>query len=221
MKIYGLSSFIIGLTVLTGCQYGANHTEDLFEESGTTINVHDSSELYNEDGIANDDDGDTSNFGYVRVQKSPLANDKNEHKYYGIDREQLANIVSGLSVQLPNVKDIATLVTDEEILVAYESDTQNRFETADQVKKTAISVAPRYYHVYVSDDPRLIEEIEGYSYLDSNSRDIDQIINGTIKTMKKSPQGRKLNNGENPNGEGYGEMNEELDDDTKDGNRWE
>lgn len=102
------------------------------------------------------------------------------------------------------------------MLIAYQTDSKNRNETADQVKKTAISIVPRYYHVYLSDQPEMIKQIEGYSGLDPNSRDIDQILNSTIKEMLKSPQGRKLNSGENANGEGYGEMNENLDQDMKD-----
>jgi Sporulation lipoprotein YhcN/YlaJ (Spore_YhcN_YlaJ) len=84
------------------------------------------------------------------------------------------------------------------------------------VKKTALSAVPRYYHVYVSDRENMIQQIEAYSPLDSTSRDIDQILNKTIKEMLKSPQGRALNKGENANGEGYGETNEDIDDDTKD-----
>ena len=62
----------------------------------------------------------------------------------------------------------------------------------------------------------MIQQIEAYSPLDSTSRDIDEIITKTINKMLESPQGRALNTGENANGEGYGEMNEEIDDDMKD-----
>ncbi|WP_052737644.1 YhcN/YlaJ family sporulation lipoprotein [Bacillus sp. SA1-12] len=211
-----LAISVIGLSLLTACQYGAEEDAQFLHESGNTINVQDRTDLYNEDGHPNGKDTNSANFGYVRHQKSGIPQDVAYTPTPGVNREQTANTISSLIVQLPNIQDVATLVTDEEVLVAYRTNSENRNDAADQVKKTALSVVPRYYHVYVSDDANMIQQIEAYSPLDSNSRDIDQILNKTIKQMLKSPQGKPLNTGENPNGEGYGETNEELDDDTKD-----
>ena len=206
----------IGLSLLSSCQQGANEDTSFLHESGNTINVQDHNDLYNEEGHRNPNNDTSANFGYVRHQKNGNTQNVNYTRSPGLDREQAANTISSLIVQLPEINDVATLVTDEEVLVAYDTDSDNRSQAADQVKKTALSAVPRYYHVYVSDQEGMIQQIEAYSPLDSNSRDIDQIINKTIKEMLKSPQGRKLNDGENANGEGYGEMNEELDDDMKD-----
>lgn len=208
MKKIAFTASLIGMIIMTGCQNTASENE-LFEENGNTVNVND------ENGIKNGKDTN-SGFGYVRHVKNNLAQENDYDKVPQVDYEKTANAISSLIVQLPNIQDVATLVTDEEVLIAYQSDTKNRNETADQVKKTAISVVPRYYHVYLSDDPEMIKQVEGYSGLDPESRDIDQIINNTIKEMLKSPQGRKLNKGENANGEGYGETNENLDQDMKD-----
>ncbi|TDL78681.1 YhcN/YlaJ family sporulation lipoprotein [Peribacillus frigoritolerans] len=208
MKKIAFTASLIGMIIMTGCQNTASENE-LFEDNGNTVNVN------NENGIKNGKDTN-SGFGYVRHVKNNLAQENDYDKVPQVDYEKTANAISSLIVQLPNIQDVATLVTDEEVLIAYQSDTKNRNETADQVKKTAISVVPRYYHVYLSDDPEMIKQVEGYSGLDPESRDIDQIINNTIKEMLKSPQGRKLNKGENANGEGYGETNENLDQDMKD-----
>ncbi|MFY0761814.1 YhcN/YlaJ family sporulation lipoprotein [Metabacillus dongyingensis] len=209
MKKIAFTASLIGMIIITGCQNTASENE-LFEDGGNTVNVK------NENGIENGKDNNSSDFGYVRHVKSNLAEEEDYNKVPGIDHEKVANAISSLIIQLPNIQDVATLVTDEEVLIAYQTDTKNRNDTADQVKKTAISVVPRYYHVYLSDNPEMIKQIEGYSGLDPNNRDIDQIINKTIKEMLKSPQGRKLNKGENANGEGYGETNENLDQDMKD-----
>jgi hypothetical protein len=211
-----LAISVIGLSLLTACQYGAEEDTSFLHESGNTLNVQDRTDLYNEEGLTIGNNNKSANFGYVRHQKSGIPNDVTLTRTLGLDREQAANTISSLIVQLPNVNDVATLVTDEEVLVAYKTDSNNRFETADQVKKTALSAVPRYYHVYVSDNPSMIQQIEAYSPLDSTSRDIDEILNKTIKEMLESPQGRALNKGENANGEGYGETNEEIDDDMKD-----
>ncbi|MGQ4668971.1 YhcN/YlaJ family sporulation lipoprotein [Metabacillus halosaccharovorans] len=201
-----LAATVLGLSLLTACQYGAEEDTSFMHENGNTINVSDRTDLYNKG----------ASFGFVRHQKSGIPQDVAYTPTPGMNREQVANTISSLSVQLPNVNDVATLVTDEEVLVAYDTDSKDRNETADQVKKTALSVVPRYYHVYVSDNPNMIQQIQAYSPLDSTSRDIDEILNDTIHKMLESPQGRDLNKGENANGEGYGEMNEDIDDDMKD-----
>lgn len=208
--------YVVGALFLTGCQYTAQNDE-LYQENGNTINVADRSELYNEDGIKNGTDDPNNAFGYVRHQKSPiLGEEKLSTRTPSIDREQIADIISSLSVQLPNVNDVATLVTDDEVLVGYKTNSKDRFQTADQVKRTAISVVPRYYHVYVTDNPNMMKQLEAYSRMDTNALRTDRSLDAVIKEMLKSPQGRPLNSGENANGEGYGEMSEELDKDMKD-----
>ena len=76
-----------------------------------------------------------------------------------LDREQLAKVISNIIVQLPNINDASVLVTDEEVLVVYDTDSKNREKTADQVKRSALSAVPRYYHVYVSDNTALAQNI--------------------------------------------------------------
>jgi hypothetical protein len=189
----------------------ANEAE-VYEESGYTINRQDRNEIYNDDGILNNGD-EQSNFGYVRHQKSPVAGDSRiNNNLPTLNREVVADLISKISTQLPNVNEAATLVTDEEVLVVYDTDSKNRFETADQVKKSALSAVPRWYHVYVSDNPVLIKDIERFGLLDTNARDVDQILESTISRMLKSPQGRKISTGENENGEITGGMNDEYED---------
>lgn len=207
---------LVGLYLLTACQFGAGEDTSLLHESGNTINVSDRPELYNGENVTKVNNDKQADFGYVRHQKSGVPGDNSFTNIPGFDREKAADTISSLIVQLPNVNDVATLVTDEEVLVAYETDSDQRSATADQVKKTALSVVPRYYHVYISDKTNMIQQIEAFSPQNSTSRDIDEILNKTVKEMLESPQGRAINKGENANGEGYGEVNEDLDDDMKD-----
>ncbi|MFD1737750.1 YhcN/YlaJ family sporulation lipoprotein [Bacillus salitolerans] len=211
------------LSLLTACQYEAfSDDEEFYSENGKAIHLTERNETYNENNLRDGKDNDIgTKFGFVRHQKSPIPGDRDEYYFDdmpALDREKVADIISKMAVLLPNVNDVATLVTDEEVLVAYETDSANRFETADQIKKTAISVVPRYFHVYVSDNPRMIREIEKYGQLDSNSRDIDSILDVTIKEMLNDPQGRKLNDGENANGEAINEINEGNDEDLNQSN---
>jgi hypothetical protein len=193
---------------LFACQKDMNSINNraLYQKSGNTINVnHNRNELYNE-GAAGDLREKSKSYGYVRYQKSPIMNtnnatDNNTH-FAALDREQLAHIISKFSTNLPNVHDVAALVTDQEVLVAYRTDSKDRNTTADQVKKTAMSVVPRYYHVYVTDNPHLMRDVENLSYLDSTTRNARDLVQSVIKEMKKSPQGKAMNKSEeNANGE--------------------
>jgi hypothetical protein len=203
-----MSLGICSILALAGC--GANQAADrgdIYEESGNTINVNDErADIYNVNNK-----NKTSDFGYVRHQKNPIRGNNNSDHFDAVDREKLADSISKLSSDLPNVNDVATLVTDEEVLIAYNTDSKNRNLTADQVKRTALSFVPRYYHVYVSDDSNLIKNVESYATLSSNSRNVDSLVDQLIKKMLKSPQGNTISQVENENGVMKNEMTEKPD----------
>jgi ribosomal protein S17E len=203
-------SIVIGFCLLltaAGCSKDMAN-RDVYEESGDTINVNNKrEELYNEGGsrgVRNVSD----DYGFVRHQKSPIMNDRGGTEHYSaLDREQVANIISQLSTDIPNVNDVATLVTDQEVLIAYSSDTKDRNLTADQVKRTAMSVVPRFYHVYVTDDKNLMRDVENLANLDSTSRNARNSVAQLIKVMKKSPQGARMSDSEDENGATADDMN--------------
>ncbi|QCJ43965.1 sporulation protein [Bacillus sp. S3] len=200
MKKFIIIAGLCTMTALTGCSKDTA-SNDIYEESGNTINVNNKRhELYNEEagrGIRNVSD----NYGFVRHQKSPVANDNMGNNHYtALDREQVANIISKQSTSIPNVNDVATLVTDQEVLIAYDTNSKDRNLTADQVKRSALSVVPRYYHVYVTDNKVLMRDVENLANTDSNSRNARNVVNGLIKQMKKSPQGHAVNSNEDANG---------------------
>ncbi|MEK4014192.1 YhcN/YlaJ family sporulation lipoprotein [Peribacillus sp. FSL M8-0224] len=193
----GLSTII----ALTGC---ADKEEDkglgAKNNAGNPTNVNNPTQYYDEDYRNNDNKSD--DFGFTRTNSATIDGRNISNKAASIDREQLSDVISKLSVQIPNVNDAATLVTDEEVLVVYDTNAKDRTETADQVKRTAMSVVPRYYHVYVSDDyQNLAQDVENFATVKSGSRGIDYTIEQTIKRMLKSPQGYKMSGEENENGE--------------------
>lgn len=174
---------------------------DVYQESGNTVNVNNKrAELYNE-GASRSIRNVSNNYGFVRHQKSPVMGDNTANQHYAaLNREQLANIISKYSTDLPNVNDVATLVTDQEVLIAYITDAKDRNLAADQVKKTAMSVVPRYYHVYVTDNKTLMRDVQNLENLDSTSRNARNSVNQLITQMKKSPQGTRMNAVEDENG---------------------
>jgi hypothetical protein len=187
MTILGICGFALAGCAGNATDQGQNGTEkaDIYNESGSQLytNNHEP-DFYNTDMQKND-----TSFGYVRFKRSGVMG-ANEQPKYEIDREQLANMISKLSAQVPNVDDVSTLVTDEEVLMVYESDAENPDETAEQVKKMAMSVVPGWFHIYVSDDTGLRQNVENFATLKTNSRDVDTLIDKLIKQMKQSPQGQ-------------------------------
>ncbi|RFU67219.1 YhcN/YlaJ family sporulation lipoprotein [Bacillus sp. V59.32b] len=190
------------LLVLSGCGDSRDNDQRTGIVDTTPTRLNAASQYYDEDyrGANNDSD----NFGYTRVN-SGTGENENGTEAPTIDREQLADIISRLGNQIPDVNDVSTLVTDEEVLVVYDSDTNNRNATADQVKRTALSIVPRYFHVYVSDNETLRQNIENFATQDTDSRGIEDSIDSTIRQMLKSPQGNKVSDGENANGESIGD----------------
>ncbi|MDW7614221.1 sporulation protein [Peribacillus simplex] len=192
----GLSSII----ALTGCSNKHDQGLGAKNHAGNPTNVNNPTQYYDEDYRNHDNKSD--DFGFTRTNSTTIDGRNISNKAASIDREQLSDVISKLSVQIPNVNDAATLVTDEEVLVVYDTNTKDRTETADQVKRTAMSVVPRYYHVYVSDDfQNLSQDVENFATLKSGSKGIDYTIEQTIKRMLKSPQGYKMSDAENENGE--------------------
>ena len=217
MKKAIISLGICGVAALTGCANdnaspgNGDGNTGIYQQSGNTLNVNDDRpDLYNEGGRRSFGEK-SEDFGYVRHQRTGVMGQDNTNAYQAIDREQIADMISRFSLMAQNVDDVSTLVTDEEVLIVYKTDSEDRFETADQVKKMAMSVVPRWYHVYVTDDASLRKEVENFASLDSDRRDVDSLVDGVVKQMLKSPQGRDMSTGENANGEAKGEMNEDMD----------
>ncbi|MBY6270709.1 MAG: sporulation protein [Caldibacillus debilis] len=173
---------------LCGCNKSAGHP-GVYERNGTTVDVNDQRpDLYNYVDTGNGERMD--DFGFVRHVKSPVAGQNPANKPVFINREKLADMISRLVVSLPDVTDCSTLVTSKEALVAYTTGSRDRRRVAEQVKRTAMSVVPRQYEVYVTDDPSLRKEIENFAGLDSDSGGIDKVLNLTIQRMIDStPQG--------------------------------
>ncbi|MDX8365941.1 YhcN/YlaJ family sporulation lipoprotein [Cytobacillus sp. IB215665] len=177
---------------LTACATNAEEKQALYERNGTTVNVTDRNDLYNETNLRND--REPTRYGYVRHQKNPIpGKDTTYDQMAKLDKEQAADVIGKLCTQLPNVSDVATLVTDEEVLIAYQTESDDRDLTAEQVKRTATSVVPGYYDIIVADNLEISKEIERYGALDASNSRIDQSLKETIKKMLTYPQGTDFN----------------------------
>ncbi|HEY9577034.1 MAG TPA: YhcN/YlaJ family sporulation lipoprotein, partial [Pseudobacillus sp.] len=132
-----------------------------------------------------------------------------------LDRERTADTIGRLSLDLPKVNEASVLVTDQEVLIAYNTDAKegkDRREVAEQVKRTALSVVPRWYHVYMTDDTDLRRDIENIAQVNGGMDAARDSIGRTVKLMKQSsPQGYKKSdrrNNENGGMNGNNGMNQ-------------
>ena len=191
-----LGVFLCLVIVLSACG-GGDQKKMGQEYKFSKTNVKDENRIGN-----NKNYGD---FGYMRHMSGDKVKTGNAVPY--LNRQKLADMISDMVLQLPDIKDVGTLVTDEEVLIGYKTTNKDRNAAADQVKMTAFSVVPRYYHVYVTDEKGMINKIEQYQALNNDTEDIEGIIDRLIQEMKKAPQGKKWNYGENENGEMNGETN--------------
>lgn len=207
-----LAVMTLGLSACSSTNNGLNpkNTKGNNGNTANTQNLSTGSEPGNRQNAQTKNDTSNGRFGYVRHQRAPGAN--KEARDGGVahqDLEQLADRIGRLSVRLPNVTDTSTLVTNRDVLIGYKTDSDNRKLTANQVKNTAISIVPRYFHVYVTDDSHIIPDIQRFQNL-SPTHDIDNMLDDTIKEMKRSsPQGGPVEQKENQNGEDKGDQTPE------------
>ncbi|GLO67031.1 MULTISPECIES: YhcN/YlaJ family sporulation lipoprotein [Oceanobacillus] len=127
--------------------------------------------------------------GFVRYTKDEFANDEShEHRAITIDRREMADMISRILLQNNQYEEVATLVTDEEVLIAFEHSENIAIDEAMiNARKTAESVLPRYYDIYTSGDKSLIQDIQTlhYSLANDPNFDYDQTVQTIIEEMKQ------------------------------------
>ncbi|WP_156288516.1 YhcN/YlaJ family sporulation lipoprotein [Oceanobacillus salinisoli] len=132
--------------------------------------------------------------GYVHYSKDEINEDAVNNREAKIDRPEMADMITRLILVNEGFEEVATLVTDQEVLVAYESEENSEQENTAQIaRKTAESVMPSFYEIYVSDNESLIYDIQSL-HNSTSRRNYDQLINQLIKEMQKSPQGHHTSN---------------------------
>ncbi|RLL46517.1 hypothetical protein D8M04_04730 [Oceanobacillus piezotolerans] len=180
-KKNGLLIILLGLFIIGGCTGNNNATQ-----------TEDISDPLNPDRETERNTEFNEKLGYVHFSKDEIDVEE-ETRSATIDRNQYADMITRTILQNDGFDEVATLVTDQEVLIAYEkSGDLGSEEAADIAVKTAESFMPRFFEVYVSDNPALIHDIQSLHNSTTN-RNYDNTINQIIKEMKKTPQGMTNN----------------------------
>ncbi|MBO9130707.1 YhcN/YlaJ family sporulation lipoprotein [Bacillus sp. 165] len=167
--------------------------ESLQQEEGSRVLLSNENKknIYVQQKVGDRKTDAITKLGYSRKQKEPGQNMSDTDEFSTMNRVTLAEIISDLSVKLPDVTDAATLVTDDEAFIVYRANTTDPKLVADQVYKTGLSVVPRYFHVYVSDNTKLMSQMEGLKSGKLNGKEYNQTIDMFVREMSKNPH---LNN---------------------------
>ena len=179
-------SILVLCFVLTACAHTDNST-------GEQEQILDQLDPNRETKIQN-----TSNLndklGYVNYTRDQLNIDSEEHHAVSIDKIQMADMIARIILRNEGFNRVATLVTDEEVLIAYDrNDDLDQNIAADIASKTAASIMPRFYHVYVTDNETLIQDIQSLHNSSTQNNNYDNTLDQIIAQMKKSPQGTDNN----------------------------
>ncbi|MFA9560035.1 YhcN/YlaJ family sporulation lipoprotein [Evansella sp. AB-rgal1] len=131
-------------------------------------------------------------FGFHRDSKETAYSGQNVPQYSVYDHSLLAETISHVSATLPSIEEIAVLVTEQHVLMAYESTNNNKSEVATQLRKTAYSFVPAYFDVYVAEGRLFMKDIERFQGLSSQDPSYRGTLDATIEEMKSYPQGEAL-----------------------------
>lgn len=147
------------------------------------------------------DDGSRSSYekenrlGFVHYTKDQLDNDNEDNHAATIDRHKMADMISRIILRNDGFNEVATLITDQEVLIAYgKNDDIDDKLAADIAKRSAVSAMPRFFKIYVSDNTGLIPDIQSLHNSNTQQGDYHNTVESLIKEMKKSPQGMKREN---------------------------
>lgn len=150
-----------------GQHHPINHTEQI-----NTDYVSYDQDMFSDSGI--DSSANDNKYGYERQQRSAYYANQEDKPVPAIKRDDLATIVTTLCVQIPGVKDASTLVTDEEILLAYHPEGTRPDLIRRNIRENISHIAPDYYQIYITDDPSFIDVLENMSsYSSANGSDAE------------------------------------------------
>lgn len=133
----------------------------------------------NQEGSYNEERN--AQLGYVRYTKEEMDVD-NQNTEIVIDREQVADMITRMTLQSGNFDEVATLVTDRKVVIAYEkNDEAEEEDAADIATKTAASILPSFFEIYSSSNPYHMDEIHSLHQERTDSQEDQQVIERIIQ----------------------------------------
>lgn len=132
--------------------------------------------------------------GYAQIDRNQMRTAGVNNVF--VDRDALAKAVGNVTASCPGVQRSTVLVTDEEIFVGLNAQGADAKTAKKQAQMNAMSVSPRYYKVYVTDNPNDVQEIARVASRSSNVQsagtEADRSIDTLIKRMGGTVDGEEM-----------------------------
>ncbi|MFZ3576756.1 YhcN/YlaJ family sporulation lipoprotein [Virgibacillus sp. DJP39] len=174
-------ALLLCMTFLTAC--GTNEEADQGEQIRNELdpNRNDETPTSNEE---------ENRLGFVHYTRDQVnTNDEKGHAVT-MDRHKIADMITRIILRTEGINEVATLVTDREVLIAYvNNDDLEEDVASDIAKQTAIAAMPSYFEVYVSNDRDLIADIRSLHNSTPQGGEYRNTITSIVQEMKRSPQG--------------------------------
>src|SRR5699024_110372 len=170
---------VIFMMIMTLTIVGCSNTNEANEQSNGKDNPLDPTTNQTNDTELHD------KLGYVKYSKKELDNSTAEDKELTVDSNEMADKISRIILHNKEFTQVATLVTDQEVLIAYAKRDEADEEKAEMIaKQSATAVIPSYFEVYASDNKALIQEIESLHNSSVSNNDYSNTLERIIDKME-------------------------------------
>ena len=176
MKALITTLFIISFGLFTtGCQ-----TQSMEENNEGT-------DILNPENQRDTADPELSaKLGYVRYTADEINQGTEAGTEITIDRTQMADIITRMLLRSGSFEEVASLVTDKEVVIAYERNPEIDEQIASDIaSKTAASILPSFYRTYTTDNPLHMDDIHSLHLSTTDNKSDKQVIDGIINEVGK------------------------------------
>ena len=153
-------------------------------------------------GIAGASGNTMHRMGYARMDVNHYRTNSDQLNSFYVDRDVLAQVVGNVTSSVPGVSTSTVLVTDEEIFVGIRAEGSQAKTAKPKVRMNAMSVSPRWFKVYVTDNQQMIDEMTRIYSRSSNinvaSPHDDHQIDNLIRSFGGSTDGEQMRGRANP-----------------------
>lgn len=153
-------------------------------------------------GIAGTSGNTMHRLGYANMDVNHYRTNSDQLNSFYVDRDVLAQVVGNVSASVPGVSTSTVLVTDEEIFVGIRTEGPQAKTAKPKVRMNALSVSPRWFKVYVTDNQQMIDEMTRIYSRSSNvnvaSPHDDRQIDNLIRSFGGSTDGDQMRGRSNP-----------------------
>ncbi|WP_139490727.1 YhcN/YlaJ family sporulation lipoprotein [Brevibacillus dissolubilis] len=146
-------------------------------------------------GIRSTERNAMNKMGYFKVDRNSMRTNSDQLNSVYVDRDALAQVVGNVTASVPGVNNTTVLVSDEEVFVGIRTENNRDGKTATtKARMNAMSVSPRYFKVYVTNNQAMIDELSRIASRGTNTNNLslrnnDRTIENLVRRFGGTPDG--------------------------------